>query len=676
MRKLVAAILLSGLCLLARGAAAQINCSALPYTFSNGTVIDANQFNANFAAIEACLAGANALPHVASNAALTASATTTFSNGVVRDDYALGNGAPPLTYLPAPGACASINYPGTSTPVVADNGYCVSASDGGHWLAQLPGWADWREFGANLASTDNGSFARAAAAAAWYLSLPLKFCGPGKYTVATTSYYYGGMTAEWCPGTVLKAANTLTGAVLAPATVPGDTYPTGASVGTLYNVRMIRPTIDQNLSAGAGLLVEAVVNGKIEQPNITNIPDTGKFNWPTQGGTANLPKGGLVMTGGNVNNVQNVEVDGGIIGNAITTGPPFDYSNCVNFGGAGIVLTAPQSSDANFGNPPNGNIFRNITFQCNRINVQNDYGSDNQFDDLDVSFAYNAGITDGTYGRYDLAVGGTDTNGLTLGVKFVSPTLSGGPIITVSVTTTGTLSTDVAALASAITANVALAAYNGGITASSALNSTGTYTLTISYAESATYPLGFDTVIPAGMTMAAAHGASRNYFHKIQAEGIKASGRPYVIGPNASKIVIDEYGSNASASNAPIGDWHPGPAGSFLPVLRDLNYGSLPIGTSVTSATYSADCVNDLQPYQVGTNSNAINITLAGYMPQGTICTFVDWGGAFATHNLTITASNNWFASNTIEGAASQTFSTNYQTIRLQLYGSQWLPIP
>lgn len=70
-------------------------------------------------------------PHVATNAALAASATATYPNGVWRDDYAAGNGAPPRFFTKLTGNCLA-------NGLVNDGGSCVdtTAGDGNSWRTQ------------------------------------------------------------------------------------------------------------------------------------------------------------------------------------------------------------------------------------------------------------------------------------------------------------------------------------------------------------------------------------------------------------------------------------------------------------------------------------------------------------------------------------------------------------
>jgi hypothetical protein len=71
-------------------------------------------------------------PHVPTEAALAASATATYPNGVTRDDFAVGVGAPALYYTALTGTCATNGY-------ISDSGWCINttAGDNNSWLAHL-----------------------------------------------------------------------------------------------------------------------------------------------------------------------------------------------------------------------------------------------------------------------------------------------------------------------------------------------------------------------------------------------------------------------------------------------------------------------------------------------------------------------------------------------------------
>lgn len=97
-----------------------------------GTALDATGGLASFT---------KSAQHVATNAALAAASTASYPNGVWRDDYASGNGAPPLFFTVQSGTCAANSR-------VNDGGDCVNSSDGNSWLARTPGFYDVRQFGA------------------------------------------------------------------------------------------------------------------------------------------------------------------------------------------------------------------------------------------------------------------------------------------------------------------------------------------------------------------------------------------------------------------------------------------------------------------------------------------------------------------------------------------------
>jgi hypothetical protein len=81
--------------------------------------------------------------HIATKAALAATASTDYPNGVWRDDYSAGFGAPPLFYKPSNSAC-SLNAG------AGDGGSQVQSADGKCWLAVFPaGPLDARWWGAS-----------------------------------------------------------------------------------------------------------------------------------------------------------------------------------------------------------------------------------------------------------------------------------------------------------------------------------------------------------------------------------------------------------------------------------------------------------------------------------------------------------------------------------------------
>jgi hypothetical protein len=88
-------------------------------------------------------------PHVATNAALIAASTATYPSGVWRDDFATGNGTPPLWYKPSGSACSLAAGNG-------DNGSQVKSADSKCWLAVFPSVGrDLLQFGGGPLAADN-----------------------------------------------------------------------------------------------------------------------------------------------------------------------------------------------------------------------------------------------------------------------------------------------------------------------------------------------------------------------------------------------------------------------------------------------------------------------------------------------------------------------------------------
>lgn len=102
------------------------------------------------------------LPHVPNNATLALTSTATYPTGVIRDDYLVGNGAPPVLFKPLTGTCAA-------NSLVSDGGSCVNetSGDGNSWKAQYgAGGVDVREWGAKCDGATNDSAAIIASLAA------------------------------------------------------------------------------------------------------------------------------------------------------------------------------------------------------------------------------------------------------------------------------------------------------------------------------------------------------------------------------------------------------------------------------------------------------------------------------------------------------------------------------
>lgn len=91
------------------------------------------------------------LPGLATNAALASAPTTSYPKGVWRNDFANGNGAPPLFYLPSNSVC-SLNAGN------GDNGSQVKSADSKCWLAVWPSSGiDPRQFGATNAADSSAA---------------------------------------------------------------------------------------------------------------------------------------------------------------------------------------------------------------------------------------------------------------------------------------------------------------------------------------------------------------------------------------------------------------------------------------------------------------------------------------------------------------------------------------
>jgi len=120
------------------------------------------------------------LQHVATKTALAASATSTYPNGVIRDDYSIRLGAPPLFYEPETGTCAANSR-------IDDGGSCINttASDGNSWYAVFPtAGVDVREFGADPAGKSDSAPALRAMFA--FGSNHVFVIPPGTYLIGST----------------------------------------------------------------------------------------------------------------------------------------------------------------------------------------------------------------------------------------------------------------------------------------------------------------------------------------------------------------------------------------------------------------------------------------------------------------------------------------------------------
>jgi hypothetical protein len=270
--------------------------------------------------------------HVGTEAALAASSTVTYPNGIWRDDFASGSGAPPLFYVPLRGTCAANN-------LVGDGGACINttAGDNNSWKARFPtAKIDVREFGA---VPDNSSAADGAVAAAIAYSSKVGACAyipaifPGYRLNGTISLSSAGSVclvgdriAGWGTGdastlgsyTTLNFPNDSDGLTVAPPTQPGDFY--------VANLSLSGSAAKSASSAKTnGLLLKGAVEGKVENLFIQNFVICRHLTAP----------------GGRVNIRDVICNDQGTYPN-ITNGYP--YACSVMDGAAGHAIPATQDT--------------------------------------------------------------------------------------------------------------------------------------------------------------------------------------------------------------------------------------------------------------------------------------------------------------------------------------------
>lgn len=259
-------------------ARAQISCGSIPFNFVNGTVADANQVNSNFTFLLSCITGANAatLPHVATNSLLAAAATTTYPSGVIRDDFASGNGAPPLWFLPLVGTCAA-------NSLSSDAGGCQNTVGGNSWKAVYPPGAvvDIREFGATGTGDATGNVQLAVNYAYLQkrpLSMPISF----NYTSIAL---LPGLVIT-CGGANQPIFRTAVSAGFHTVDAIGNTFPAapilqGPSISNCF--------FDGSGNNGTNLLI-----GETERSRLYNVAS---FNSGTgNGAEANITTSGTALT--------------------------------------------------------------------------------------------------------------------------------------------------------------------------------------------------------------------------------------------------------------------------------------------------------------------------------------------------------------------------------------------
>jgi hypothetical protein len=227
---------------------------AIPNTFVNGTIIDANQVNQNFTTVAGCVNTGNFIPTIATNTVLLATSTATFPVAVMRLGFTSAGDAPPVVYKASGSPCSLNSGSG-------DNGAQVRSSDGNCWLAVFTGPADIREWGvATGGSTDISAAFNAAVTAAQSklgfnaISLPY-----GQYLLNGTGTVALAHVKIVCNATTPDAIATASG--------------TGVgAVGYQGAVFWMTSTSVQPFTVGAGVHIE----------------DCG-FYWPNQQGAGATP---------------------------------------------------------------------------------------------------------------------------------------------------------------------------------------------------------------------------------------------------------------------------------------------------------------------------------------------------------------------------------------------------
>ena len=190
---------------------------------------------------------------VATLSVLQSSSTTQFPNGVWRDDYSAGLGAPPLLYQPLGVACSVNSGAG-------DGGSQVASADGKCWVARPTGGWDWREFGASTGATAaaNRDAAIAATAAAVRTGLSV-FLPAGSYSIDTTTTPFSSTS---------KFSVTSDGQAVLFPTGGGTVFQTTGG-GSISNVIVYTTT---NPTTGVGILYDGT--GGL---NLNNVGVAGMF---------------------------------------------------------------------------------------------------------------------------------------------------------------------------------------------------------------------------------------------------------------------------------------------------------------------------------------------------------------------------------------------------------------
>lgn len=202
-------------------------------------------FSPNTGNVVGSIASNHNIGIVATKAALAASATTAFPNGVWRTDFSTGLGAPPLLYLPSASACSITG---------GDGGSQVPSSDSKCWIAQFQTYGrDVREWGADPTGASDSTTAIQSA----INSLPstggtiLLSCGI--YSISSTLNVGNGTTS---------AVSTTSGVVLQGAGARG------ISIG-VFSGYTVLPCVDVKWNGSATNMLS--INGPLHGWGLHNL---------------------------------------------------------------------------------------------------------------------------------------------------------------------------------------------------------------------------------------------------------------------------------------------------------------------------------------------------------------------------------------------------------------------
>jgi hypothetical protein len=636
------------------------------------------------------------LPNVAGTAAMTALAHT-FAALIVREDYELGYGAPPQFFASSASPCSLNSGAG-------DGGSQVPTNDGGCWLAQFGPEVDWREWGNITTATDNRATFQAALDATFNAARKLSLCGAGSFKTSTVYFYTSPV--EWCAHTTIVKRINAGPVMVFAGSVVGGTYPDFPETASLQGFDLRYATIDMNSSllttGGAGIVASASYDWSMYDPWVWNVPTmttpsgvvsgsprgTWAYTASNRCPSSNAPcdaavtgwveNAGIALLGSPVKNLENGKIWKGMVGNFA-----YPTSACdATLGSTGILFGVPsQMMQTQSPNPGNGNTIENTLADCNQIGIRNDYASGVTILQADTtSNSGLVGITNGTYGRYDVTVSGTASGTSNVAVTMMADGLTGSPV-TAFYTGTGGADTAAAAIVSFInnpsnnlTAYDITAAVWPGCTATSCtfhidygdeFSTDGTVDPPLNFNFCSNGSPGNNSHCSGALRLTPYHTATWNWIQQT---------------PSELNIFAYVYDGANSASNAVVQPQqltgtpyrihnHAGQGGSVNPI-NIANFGKNAGNSGATLPASISDCSGDQSPYWVSTGSGAVSTVLWGLSEGYTECHFKDStaGGGWGTSAFTIQAPTAVWGQYTINGQAAQSYITNYGQVDLTLY--------